>query len=213
VPTLNVTANRRIKMNKRFIVTAASMWAVALTVLIGKPADQDLTDKPAVQDAVVDFGAPHPQPASPGHHVLSPDDVTIFKGGTVTFVMNGTGHGIAIYPVSKNTTRAHISDDLCQGGPALCNTTTHTAQRQYLITDGKGTLVIDTGVFPDQRVVDHLPGQLLSAGTGILLTGSTPTTAGTQVRHRFAEDGRYLVICINRVHSINDWMFGFVNVV
>jgi hypothetical protein len=25
--------------------------------------------------------------------------------------------------------------------------------------------------------------------------------------------GRYLVICINRVHSINDWMFGFVNVV
>jgi len=32
------------------------------------------------------------------------------------------------------------------------------------------------------------------------------------VRYRFADHGRYLVICINRVHSINDWMFGFVNV-
>jgi hypothetical protein len=45
-----------------------------------------------------------------------------------------------------------------------------------------------------------------------LLTGSTLTTRGSQVRYRFAEHGRYLVICINRVHSINDWMFGFVNV-
>jgi plastocyanin len=200
-------------MNKRLVVVTMTVWTAALAGLIGTSPSQDLTDKPAVQDAVVDFGAPHPQPASPGHHVLSPGEVTIFKGGTITFVMNGTGHGIAIYPVSKNTTRADISEDLCQGGPAACNTTTQTAQRQYLITDGKGTLIIDTGVFPDQRVVDHTPGQLLSAGTGVLLTGSTPTTAGTQVRHRFAEDGRYLVICINRVHSINDWMFGFVNVV
>ena len=29
------------------------------------------------------------------------------------------------------------------------------------------------------------------------------------MRYRFLEDGRYLVICNNRVHSINDWMFGF----
>jgi hypothetical protein len=46
-----------------------------------------------------------------------------------------------------------------------------------------------------------------------LLVGSTATTRGAQVRYRFAEDGRYLAICINRVHAINDWMFGFVNVV
>jgi plastocyanin len=200
------------RMNKRVVVVTMTLWAVALKGLIGTPLNQDLKDKPAVQDAVVDFGAPQPQPES-GHHLLSPNEVTIFKGGTVTFVMNGSGHGIAIYPVSKNTTRADISNDLCQGGPDVCNTTTQTAQRQYLITDGKGALVIDTGVFPAQRVLDHMPGQLLSAGTGALLTGSTPTTAGTQVRHRFTDGGRYLVICINRVHSINDWMFGFVNVV
>ena len=135
--------------NRPFVVTAA-MWALVAIVLMG--ANQDLTNKPAVQDALVNFGYPeHPQPPAPAHHTLYPDEVTIFKGGTVTFTMHGMGHGIAIYPVSKNTTRAHI--------------------------------------------------------------GSTLTSGGSQVRYRFAEDGRYLVICINRVHSINDWMFGFVNVV
>ena len=200
-------------MNKPLIGATMTLWVVALAGSAGTFQNKDLTDKAAVQDVLVDFGAPHPQPASPGHHVVSPEEVTIFKGGTVTFVMNGTGHGLAIYPVSKNTTRAHISEDLCQGGPALCNTTTQTARQQYLITDGHGRLIVDTGVFPAQTVLNHTPGQLLSAGEGQLLTGSTETTPGTRVRHRFAEDGRYLVICINRVHSINDWMFGFVNVV
>ena len=199
-------------MNKRLIGVTLTLWLVALTGPMGLPQSQDLTDKVAVQDAVVDFGAPHPQPASPGQHILSPEDVTIVKGGTVTFVMNGTGHGLAIYPVSKNTTREHIAEDLCQGGPTLCNTTTQTAQRRYLVTDGNDNLMIDTGVFPEQPCVDPITGQLFSAGAGALLTGSTPTTAGTQVRYQFAKSGRYLVICINRVHSINDWMFGFVNV-
>ena len=36
-------------------------------------------------DAVVQFGAAHPQPAPPSHHVLVPDEVTILKGGTVAF--------------------------------------------------------------------------------------------------------------------------------
>ena len=200
-------------MKPALTTTTALVWSIGIVVWIGASANQDQTNKPAVPDAVVNFGAPHPQPASPAHHVLAPDDVTIFKGGTVTFVMNGTGHGLAIYPVSKNTTRMDIAEDLCQGGPAVCNVTAQTAQRQYLITDGSGQLVIDTGTFPAQRLVDSTPGQLFSAGPGVLLTGSTPTTAGTQVRYRFVEDGRYLVICINRVHSINDWMFGFVNVV
>ena len=31
-------------------------------------------------------------------------------------------------------------------------------------------------------------------------------------RYRFEKTGRYLVLCINRVHFLNDWMFGFVNV-
>ena len=200
-------------MNRLVAVASVPLFVVTLAGFTATSQKRDLTDKTAVQDAVVDFGAAHPQPASPGHHILAPEEVTIFKGGTVTFVMNGTGHGLAIYPVSKNTTREHIAEDLCQGGPAQCNTTTQTARRQYLVTDGNGNLIVDTGVFPAQPVLNHTPGQLLSAGEGQLLIGSTETTAGTRVRHRFAEDGRYLVICINRVHSINDWMFGFVNVV
>jgi plastocyanin len=195
-------------------VLTAAMWAVVLTISLGSSPNQDLTDKPAVADALVDFGHVHPQPASPAHHVLVPNDVTILKGGTVTFVMNGTGHGIAIYPVSKNTTRAHIEEDLCQGGPDLCNMTAQTAQLQYLITDGDGKLIVDTGAFPAQTRINSAPGEIFSAGGGVFLTGSTPAgAAGTQVRHRFAEDGRYLVICTNRIHAINDWMFGFVNVV
>jgi hypothetical protein len=202
--------------------------AAFVTVFLGAAPRQDMTDNPAVQDALVNFGHPvHPQPPAPNHHGLYPNDVTIFKGGTVTFSMHGMGHGIAIYPVSKNTTRAHIAEDLCQGtfgsqqpDPNTCNVPSGTAALPYSITDGSGQVVIDIAQFPTQRQVDSTPGQLFSAGglPGVLLIGSSlasdgTTLRGSQVRYRFVEDGRYLVICINRVHSINDWMFGFVNVV
>ena len=211
-------------MNSRLPMLTATMSAVLLTAFVGANTPQDQTEgKLPVQDAVVQFGHPvHPQPPAPDNHILDPNDATIFKGGTVTFTMNGAGHGVAIYPVSKNTTRAHIAEDLCQGGagsqspdPATCNVANATAALPYTITDGEGRVVIDIAEFPTQRQVDSTPGQLFSAGglPGVLLTGSTATTRGNQVRYRFAEDGRYLVICINRVHSLNDWMFGFVNVV
>jgi hypothetical protein len=35
----------------------------------------------------------------------------------------------------------------------------------------------------------------------------------TRITYRFLKTGRYLVICMNRSHFLNDWMFGFVNVV
>jgi hypothetical protein len=204
-------------MKNRLGVVTAAMWAVVATVWIGATANQDLTDKPAVEDAVVNFGAVQPQPAPPAHHVLVPNEVTIVKGGTVTFIINGPGHGIAIYPVSKNTTRAHIEEDLCQDGPTACAARAAGRDR-YLITDGDGRTVIDTDTNPPERFINYAPGQLMSAGTGVFLIGSgfTPPatfTLGTELRYRFAEDGRYLVICVNRAHTINDWMFGFVNVV
>ena len=211
-------------MNTPFTALTMAMSALAITVISGAAPFQDQTQgKTPVQDALVDFGHPvHPQPPAPAHHTLYPNDVTVFKGGTVTFTMHGMGHGIAIYPVSKNTTRAHIAEDLCQGisgsetpDPTTCNVANATAAQPYTITDGDGKVVIDVLEFPTHRQVDTTPGQLFSAGglPGVLLIGSTATTRGSQVRYRFAEDGRYLVICINRVHAINDWMFGFVNVV
>jgi hypothetical protein len=212
-------------MRNRFSVVAAAVCTAIGPMVLGATGHQDLTDGPAVQDAIVNFGHVQPQPVAPNSylaHILDPNDVTILKGGTVTFVMHGMGHGIAIYPVSRNTTRAHIAEDLCQGptngpdapDPLACNVPNATAALPYTITDGSGQVVIDIAAFPGQRQVDSRPGQLFSAGglPGVLLTGSTLTSVGSQVRYRFAEDGRYLAICINRVHSINDWMFGFVNV-
>jgi hypothetical protein len=58
---------------------------------------------------------------------------------------------------------------------------------------------------------------LLSAGGRQFLNGGTiPAGAnsdGQLVTYQFQKTGRYLVICMNRSHSMNDWMFGFVNVV
>lgn len=182
------------------------------------PGQQDLTDQPAdVDPVVVDFG--HPDVLSgTGNHVVVRNEVTVVKGRTVTFRMNGAGHGIAIYPVSKNTTREDIVDDLCQDRPADCDPTIPPAQcyREIFDRDGRLVVVIEAGG-PAIRI-DYEPGRVLSVGSGAFLIGTaeagTPPvrTPGTLVRVRFEEDGRYLVICMNRPHAVNACMFGFVNV-
>jgi plastocyanin len=75
---------------------------------------------------------------------------------------------------------------------------------------------------------DTSPSGALAAGA--FLTGTTPPTpanpnttpptpanptgnAGNRINVQFLKAGRYLVICMNRAHSLNDHMFGFVNVV
>src|SRR5262249_13869164 len=178
-----------------------------------------------VQDAVVQFGEPQPQNPN-AIHVLVPDDVTIRRGGTVTFVVNGAGHGIAIYPVSKKTTRADIDEDLCQGGPTVCNGLTGTANLNYDTTDAKGDLIVRSGVNPpDPRVDDTahaprllgtsggVPGDVSASFPGAFLMGATPTTPGNRIQVRFDNNGCYLVICMNRSHYLNDHEFGFVSVV
>jgi plastocyanin len=194
-------------MNCRRSIMVASVSAViAASPMLVWTSPQD-----PVADVVVQWGSPQPQPPPPASLVVVPEEVTVTKGGNVTFVLNGAAHGVVIYPVSRNTTRADITEDLCQGGPTVC--TGPTANLQYLITDGKGDLIIDTGANPPENRVNFAPGRLLSSGIGVFLTGSTATAAGTQIQYRFEKTGRYLVICANRAHSLNDWMFGFVNVV
>jgi plastocyanin len=191
-------------------IVRASSAAVILTLgLAANGATQ------AVDDAVVQFGPVHPQPAAPLLHRLIPDEVSVHKGGTVRFVMNGGGHRVLIYQVSSDTTRADIEADLCQGGVAVCNVPAGTQNLQYRITDGKGNLIMDSETNVEQPFLNHVPGQLLSAGGPIILTGTTPVagSAGHEVRYRFEKTGRYLVICGTRGHSLNDWMFGFVDVV
>jgi len=231
-----------------------------------KGKDKDKESK-APTDVVVHFGQPQPQTpdAVAGNavtHFLFPDDITIRKGGTVNFVVNGGGHGIAIHPVNEETTRQDIAEDLCQGpaGKAesdrkarfdVCNGTIVTGvdgiigtqNLAYPITDGKPALVIDVPQNPatntNNRVDDavHTHRLLGTSGrvrvcgkderepacdsttpggnaNGAFLTGSNAAGApGARIQVQFMKSGRYLVICMNRGHSLNDHMFGFVRVV
>lgn len=189
--------NRRARIvGLIFVATVTLPMAVSADNVDGAPAD-----------VIMQFGHTHPQPGGAANNIVAPEEVTINKGGTVTFVVNGGFHGIAIYPVSKQTVREDITEDLCQG----CTLT--AANNQYFVTDGKGDLIIDTGANPPSNRVDDPLDRLLSAGNGAFLVGSTPTTEGTQVQYRFEKTGRFLVICTNRGHFIIAGMFGFINVV
>jgi plastocyanin len=189
--------------------------------------DQDGKKPRAVKDAFVEFGQPQPQSDVPAEtHVLLPDDVTIFRGGTVTFVVNGGGHGIGIYPVSRNTTRDGIAAQLCQGGPTVCNSDAGTHNVNYEIEDGRGNVIIVTGTNVQFARVDDPTNRLLSTsgqfvnaggmtvvGAFLVGTGTTPTGMGNHIQVRLTRPGRYLVVCQNRNHYLNNHMFGFVNVV
>ena len=204
--------------------------------------------RPVPVDAAVDFGVlplapigPPPclqsggigGPADPCayllHH-LTPEEVTIQKGGQVTFQIHGGGHGFALYEVSPDTTRNELGQFLCAGtdpqtidAPALhqCNLSAANANARHVVLDGRDDVVLVaeanvTNAHPDNRVWSE-PGRLMSAGGQQFLNGGTipagATSNGQLITYRFLKTGRYLVICMNRVHFLDDWMFGFVNVV
>jgi len=203
----------------------------------------------AVESAAVDFGVlpsaplgPLPclqntgiggptDPCSYKLHHLDPEEVTVTKGGQVTFQVHGGGHGIMIYEVDKDTTRDDLGQFLCEGvdpstlaTPGLhhCNLDAVNANAEHEITDASGDVVIVASANPDNLNVHPLnrvwyePGRLMSAGAQQFLNGGTvpagPTSNGQLVSYRFLKNGRYLIMCMNRVHALNDWMFGFVNV-
>jgi hypothetical protein len=227
-----------------------ALTAAVMLPAVGRAQHHDLThDQEAVANANVDFGVfasttplgpPPCQQSAPAiggpadlcayklHH-LTPEEVTVFQGGQVTFQIHNGGHAFAIYEVSKDTTRDEIGQFLCAGddpstipnqGDHACNLSTTNANAAHNVLDGKGDVVIaaaiGTATHPDNRVW-YEPGRLMSAGGQQFLNGGTiaagPTSNGQLLTYRFLKTGRYLVICMNRVHFLNDWMFGFVNVV
>jgi plastocyanin len=235
-------------MNRKAILALAAACSLAVAFPLtgtAKDKDKDNDHANAVQDAVVEFGQPQPQgPIAAGTHFLAPDDVTINKGGTVTFVVNGGGHGVAIYPVAKKTTRDDIWPDLCNGpndmteadrvarslvdcnGTAVRNGVVGTQNLAYTLTDGKNDIVV---LVPanvnnaEPRVDDQartllgtsgrIPGNASANPAGAFLTGTNAANApGNRIQYRFLKTGRYLIICMNRAHAMNDHMFGFVNV-
>lgn len=236
-------------MKTRHSLVAVVWTTVVMLPVMGWAQQADLAHHhPAVRDAAVDFGVLPTGPLGPppclqegaiggpldpcGYklHNLTPEEVTILEGGLVTFQIHGGGHAMAIYEVSRSTTRDELGQFLCPGlDPAdiedpmdhLCNQSGPNASEGHRIRDGRGKVVIVaapnvTNVHPDNRVW-YEPGQLMSAGGHQFLVGGTipagPTSNGQLITYRFLETGRYLVICMNRSHFLNDWMFGFVNVV
>ena len=232
-------------MRSKGLVLAIALVAVPA---LSYAQNGDLTHQhPAVPDAHVDFGilptgplGPLPclqsggigGPADPCAykiHRLTPEEVTVEKGGQVTFQIHGGGHAFAIYEVSKNTTRDELGQFLCQGADPdeiddpkghRCNLLASNADAAHIVEDGKGNVVLVaeqnvTNAHPQNRVWSE-PGRLMSAGGMQFLSGGTipagPTSNGQLVTYRFLKTGRYLVLCMNRVHFLNDWMFGFVNV-
>ena len=171
-------------------------------------------------------------PCSYKLHHLTPEEVTIKQGGEVTFQVHGGGHGFAIYEVSKETTREEIGQFLCPGadpksiadpGQHDCNLSAINADAEHTVKDGQGKVVLVAqknltgapGTHPHNRVWSP-EDRLVSAGGMQFLNGGTvPAGAnsnGQLITYQFLKNGRYLVLCINRVHFLNDWMFGFVNV-
>lgn len=190
------------------------------------PATTPLGPPPCLQSGAI--GGPA-DPCSYKLHQLTPEETTISKGGQVTFQIHGGGHGFALYRVSKDTTRQGIGQFLCPGqdpatiaNPAdhTCNLKDANANARHEVLDGDGDVVYVaepnvTNQHPDNRVWSE-PGRLMSAGGQQFLNGGTipagATSNGQLITYRFLKPGRYLVICMNRTHHLNDWMFGFVNV-
>jgi plastocyanin len=243
-----------MKPLKSFLVTTAIV-ALPLTSFVTQGRDDDHDDHArAPAKAQVDFGVlptaplgPPPclqtgaigGPADPCSyllHRLTPEETTVAKGGEVSFQVHGGGHGIALYRVSKDTTREGIGQFLCPGpdpsrvalsdiAQLKCNLSATNAAAKHEVLDGDGDVVYVaapniTNAHPDNRVWSE-PGRLMSAGGRQFLNGGTipakppgvtPASDGQLVTYRFLKPGRYLVICMNRTHHLNDWMFGFVNV-
>ena len=88
---------------------------------------------------------------------------------------------------------------------------------RLVATSGRSPGDVLTGVFPNQT---GNPPAIANNPAGAFLTGTafnpnvTPVVAtpGVRLQVTFNRNGRFLVICMNRSHALNDHMFGFVNV-
>jgi hypothetical protein len=95
------------------------------------------------------------------------------------------------------------------------------SQGAFQVKDHKGDLIIDIpGDTTLPPIFDYAPGRVFGAIGGIpgpFLNGAAglavPPAQGVRFQYKFEKTGRFLVICMNRVHSISDHMFGFVDVV
>src|SRR5262245_35070882 len=92
---------------RRFVTVVLTLFMGAWLGTTGLAKDGLQTSAP---DATMHLGQHQPQsPDSAGTHFLEPDEVIVQKGGSVTFVVNGGGHGFVIHPVGKHTRGRKLS--------------------------------------------------------------------------------------------------------
>ncbi|MHC1743307.1 MAG: hypothetical protein AB9873_09790 [Syntrophobacteraceae bacterium] len=203
--------------SKKLSIGVAIFAVVSLTAISAMAFDfGDFADilkfkkfcKAPVLTADVTFGA------GTNGHQLDPNEVTIAVGGTVSFNVVGGGHRVLIYPVSMNTDRKDIDEDL---DPNCVDTTDACGNgSRYLVTDAKDNLIVDTTpvnppfappAAPNAAVINYPVGRIAYTGDASV-QGLFPFT--------FPKTGKYLVLCANRNH-LNDevagFMYGFVNVI
>ena len=205
--------------------------ALALAVAVGGPMigkaqdrgrdqDRDKDQVVGVQELLVDFGRPGTTGGTPANHFIDFTNGTVVnKGGTVVFRPNQGGHGVSVYAVSENTTADDIRAALC---PQRSTCDAAFIAGAHVIIDGRGEVVAETGTNPPFARVDDA-GRIL-VGTAAQAANTAPgrfhqgvpanaANGPEQIRIKFSKTGRYLAICMNRNHSINDWMFGLFDVV
>ena len=124
----------KLKSLRMSVLITAAIVALPIVSIAQQGRDKDdHRHPPAAHDAHVDFGVlptgplgPPPclqsgaiggpnDPCSYKLHILTPEEVTVSKGGQVTFQIHGGGHSMALYKVSKDTTRDGIGQYLCAG--------------------------------------------------------------------------------------------------
>ena len=164
-------------------------------------------------------------PCSYKLHIMVPSEVTILENEEVAFQIHGGGHALAIYRVRADTTREDIGQYLCPGvDPATigdvrmhsCALNMANANAPRVVGDGHGGVVAVlepnlANTHPHNRAW-YVPGRLMSAGSVQFLNGGTTPEDGEILTYQFDSVGRYVVVCMNRSHFANDWMFGFVKV-
>src|SRR5689334_3435645 len=130
-------ARKEQKENRMRTTHPLGLFVAAAVVMLpaaGLAQNGDLTHgQPAEESANVAFGVLPIAPLGPApclqsgaiggpadpcaykNHHLTPEEVTVLKEGQVTFQFHGGGHAIAVYEVSKDTTRDDIGQFLCAG--------------------------------------------------------------------------------------------------
>ncbi len=125
---------------------------------------------------------------------------------------------LSSWPATATSTS--VSSVEIGGGAGWQSDMVASMNAQHIVSDSHGDVILiaspnNTNAHPDNRVW-YEPGRLMSVGGRQFLPGGTipagPTSDGQLISYRFLKTGRYLVICMNRTHFLNDWMFGFVNV-